>query len=281
MPSSRSEELPTARPRAPRPPSFAPRSAARLPAALVATPREQIAPGRAGRRQQTPPGPRAVRPRPAPSAQAAPSAQPVPRQQSAPRPARGEHPTRGTRRGQRPPSPPVRRGVGTPPSAIQPPRRRRGRRVRGVVIGVLVALAGAGIAWGTGQGRAPEEPPRGLDPIVRERFDAAVSAAAGKGVEMWINSGWRSAQEQQAIFDDAVATHGSAREAARWVLPPERSAHVQGTAIDVGPAAGAAWLAKRSAKFGLCRVYSNEPWHFEPLVEPGGKCPPVIADATK
>ena len=244
MPSSRSEELPTARPRAPMPPSFAPRSAARLPAPLVATPREQIAPGRAGRRQQTPPGPRAVRPRPAPSAQ------PVPRQQS-------------------------------PPSAIQPPRRRRGRRVRGVVIGVLVALAGAGIAWGTGQGRAPEEPPRGLDPIVRERFDAAVSAAAGKGVEMWINSGWRSAQEQQAIFDDAVATHGSAREAARWVLPPERSAHVQGTAIDVGPAAGAAWLAKRSAKFGLCRVYSNEPWHFEPLVEPGGKCPPVIADATK
>lgn len=31
----------------------------------------------------------------------------------------------------------------------------------------------------------------------------------------------------------------------------------------MGPAGSADWLARHGAAFGLCRVYRNEPWHFE------------------
>jgi LAS superfamily LD-carboxypeptidase LdcB len=79
--------------------------------------------------------------------------------------------------------------------------------------------------------------------------------------------------------DEAIARHGSAEAAHRWVLPPERSAHVAGLAIDVGPAAGARWLEERGSAYGLCRVYLNEPWHFEPLVAPGTPCPELQPDA--
>lgn len=39
------------------------------------------------------------------------------------------------------------------------------------------------------------------------------------------------------------------------------------------------WLARRGAEFGLCRVYANEPWHFElrPEATEGG-CPPQYPD---
>ena len=90
--------------------------------------------------------------------------------------------------------------------------------------------------------------------------------AAAAGVELRITSGWRSAREQQRLVDEAITRFGSAEAAHRWVLPPERSAHVAGLAIDVGPAAGARWLEERGSAYGLCRVYLNEPWHFEPLV---------------
>ena len=266
MPSARSQEVPTARPRVPMPPSFAPRPAARLPSPPQGAPREQIAPSHAARRQQSPP--HLV----APLKKIVPGA----------RPSRSEDDARGARTTHRPTSVPARRGVSAlPPIAEQPPRRRRKRGVRAVLVVVLVGLAGAGIGWGAGLVLGSDEPPQALDPVVQERFDLAASAAGAKGVELRINSGWRTPGEQQVLFDDAVAVHGSEREAARWVLPPEKSAHVQGTAIDVGPATGAAWLAKRSGTYGLCRVYLNEPWHFEPLVEPGGTCPPVLADATK
>ena len=160
--------------------------------------------------------------------------------------------------------------------------------MRGVVGLVLVTLVALGLVWAYGElfrpgpdvGFDPADLPQGLEPRVQDRFDAAARAAGADGVALSINSGWRSAQSQEELFDEAIVTHGSAREAARWVLPPEKSAHVWGTAIDVTPATGAAWLAARDGEFGLCRVYENEPWHFEPLVEPGGTCPAVVADAS-
>ncbi|WP_269205274.1 D-alanyl-D-alanine carboxypeptidase family protein [Motilibacter aurantiacus] len=88
-----------------------------------------------------------------------------------------------------------------------------------------------------------------------------------------MTSGWRSARHQRRLFDRAVAQYGSREAASRWVLPPDDSAHVRGQAVDVGPAEGMAWLEERGAAYGLCRRYANEPWHFEPLTEPGGTCP--------
>jgi hypothetical protein len=44
---------------------------------------------------------------------------------------------------------------------------------------------------------------------------------------------------------------------------------------------GASWLEANGATFGLCRVYENEWWHFEPLTAPGGICPPLLPDASQ
>ncbi len=136
---------------------------------------------------------------------------------------------------------------------------------------------GTGAPWSD-----PPEPsptPTALDPDLAQRFADAQAVAAAEGVPLTLTSGWRSADEQQALVDDAVATYGSVEEAHRWVLPPELSAHVAGLAIDVGPADGARWLEERSAQLGLCRTYQNEWWHFEPM-PPDGVCPEPFVDSS-
>ncbi|QDB79530.1 peptidase M15 [Georgenia wutianyii] len=120
----------------------------------------------------------------------------------------------------------------------------------------------------------------GVDATFADRVSAAHEAAAAAGVPLAITSGARSVAEQQRLFDEGVAEHGSAEAASRWVLPPDRSAHVLGKAVDVGPAEGWRWLGEHGAEQGLCQVYENEPWHFEPLVEPGGTCPGLEPDAS-
>jgi zinc D-Ala-D-Ala carboxypeptidase len=83
------------------------------------------------------------------------------------------------------------------------------------------------------------------------------------------------------LLEEAVAKYGSAAEAARWVAAPDRSAHVSGDAVDLGPADAAAWLARRGAAYGLRPIYRNEPWHFE--LRPGAVahgCPALYADPT-
>lgn len=120
----------------------------------------------------------------------------------------------------------------------------------------------------------------GLEPELAARFLRAQAAAAEDGYPLRVTSGARTAEEQQRLLDEAVEEHGSPEAARRWVLPPEHSAHVQGTAIDVGPAESRGWLARHGAELGLCLVYENEPWHVEALVEPGGTCPALVPDAS-
>lgn len=118
-----------------------------------------------------------------------------------------------------------------------------------------------------------------LDPELRRRFEAAQEAAAAAGFTLELTSGWRSAERQQELVDEALATYGSAEEAHRWVLPPETSEHVAGRAVDVGPAEAATWLAENAADVGLCRTYENEWWHFE-LMPDDGACPALRADSS-
>lgn len=124
-----------------------------------------------------------------------------------------------------------------------------------------------------------QQPPTELDAQLVNRLAAARAAAAEHGIEIVITSGWRSAADQQRLVDDAVATHGSLAAAQRWVLPPETSAHVWGRAIDIRPQSARDWLAKHGYQFGLCPVYDNEPWHFEPVTDPGEPCPRTYRDA--
>lgn len=78
---------------------------------------------------------------------------------------------------------------------------------------------------------------------------------------------------------EAIDEYSSAAEADRWVATADTSAHVTGDAVDIGPAEAAGWLSVHGAAYGLCRVYGNEPWHFElrPDAAASG-CPPVYAD---
>ncbi|GAA1663000.1 hypothetical protein GCM10009830_05420 [Glycomyces endophyticus] len=102
-----------------------------------------------------------------------------------------------------------------------------------------------------------------LDAPLLAALRRAATDAAADGVAFTVNSGWRNADYQRRLRREAVAHHGSEEAAARWVSTPETSPHVAGLAVDLGPAAAQAWLDARGAAYGLCRIYGNEPWHFE------------------
>ncbi|WP_445152695.1 M15 family metallopeptidase [Baekduia sp. Peel2402] len=120
-----------------------------------------------------------------------------------------------------------------------------------------------------------------LDPALLSALRQAAADAAADGVSFVVDSGWRSADYQQHLLDEAVSKYGSAAEAARWVATPDTSEHVSGNAVDLGPSAAAAWLSERGAQYGLCRIYGNEPWHFELRPQAAGNgCPPTYADPT-
>ena len=124
--------------------------------------------------------------------------------------------------------------------------------------------------------------PTQLDRTFEVRFLAAQAAAKAVGFNIRITSGFRSQQLQERLFNDAVKKYGSESEASKWVLPKEISNHPWGTAIDVnypGDRKAVKWLEENGSTFGLCRVYENEWWHFEPVIAPGELCPPMMANA--
>ena len=121
-----------------------------------------------------------------------------------------------------------------------------------------------------------------LNPDLAEALRHAATDAAADGIRFNVNSGWRSAEQQQRLLDEAVVEYGSVEEAARWVATPETSAHVSGDAVDIGSTDAVIWLGERGAAYGLCQVYENEPWHFElrPDARVGG-CPSPYRDPTQ
>jgi D-alanyl-D-alanine carboxypeptidase len=120
-----------------------------------------------------------------------------------------------------------------------------------------------------------------LDPALLRALRHAARAAAHDGVEFVVDSGWRSAAYQEHLLQDAVSQYGSERQAARWVATPGTSLHVSGDAVDLGSGA-AAWLSEQGAPYGLCRIYGNEPWHYELRPEAmADGCPAMYADPTQ
>jgi D-alanyl-D-alanine carboxypeptidase len=120
-----------------------------------------------------------------------------------------------------------------------------------------------------------------LDPALLGALRQAATDAPDDGVEFFVDSGWRSPEYQNQLLREAVSEYGSEEEAARWVATAETSAHVSGDAVDIGPSGATAWLSEHGAQYGLCRIYSNEPWHYElrpDAIDHG--CPPMYADPT-
>ena len=125
--------------------------------------------------------------------------------------------------------------------------------------------------------------PTELHPQVLARFLSAQAAAKAEGIAMTIDSGYRTLETQNYLFQQAIKKHKTPEEAIKWVLPGELSRHPWGLALDVNlnhDKSGASWLEANGATYGLCRVYENEWWHFEPLIAPGGICPPLLPDAS-
>ena len=121
-----------------------------------------------------------------------------------------------------------------------------------------------------------------LDPGLLGALRRAAADAAHDGIEFFVNGGWRSPEYQAQLRREAVLKYGSEEEAARWVATPGTSAHVSGDAVDIGRFDAAAWLSEHGAKYGLCQIYRNEPWHFElrpEAVDHG--CPPRYADPSQ
>lgn len=121
----------------------------------------------------------------------------------------------------------------------------------------------------------------GVANLDRALLDAIRRAATDHSIGFTINSGWRSPEYQAQLLQEAISEYGSEEEAARWVASPDRSAHVSGDAVDIGPSDAATWLAKHGDEYGLCQVYENEPWHFElrPTAIKNG-CSPMYLDPT-
>jgi D-alanyl-D-alanine carboxypeptidase len=120
-----------------------------------------------------------------------------------------------------------------------------------------------------------------LDPALLRALRRAAVDAAVDGIELYVDSGWRSAEYQEHLLQEAVSKYGSEGEAARWVAKPSTSAHVSGDAVDIGRSEATAWLSERGAAYGLCQIYGNEPWHYElrsGAVDDG--CPRMYADPT-
>src|SRR5215213_2786869 len=100
-----------------------------------------------------------------------------------------------------------------------------------------------------------------LDPALLGALRQAATDGRRGGVDLYVDSGWRSPEYQEQLRHEAVSKYGSEEEAARWVAAPNTSAHVSGDAVDVGPFDATAWLSEHGADYALCQIYDNEPWH--------------------
>jgi len=173
------------------------------------------------------------------------------------------------------------------------PARIAARRATSALLAVLAcvgatligvsrhAVGAADGAVAAGLTVSDEEAPAvgNLDPRLLDALRRAATDAARDGIEIRVNSGWRSPEYQEQLLDRAVSKYGSKAKASRWVAGADTSSHVSGDAVDIGPAHATAWLSRHGARYGLCRIYRNEPWHYElrPAANDNG-CPSMYAD---
>ncbi len=129
--------------------------------------------------------------------------------------------------------------------------------------------------------RYVDEEPDGLRDDVHAAWQRLTAEADKDDVHLCVQDGKRSRAQQQREFDEAVEKFGTRELAARYVLPPDKSMHVKGKAVDVQRLSSAGWVEEHGGALGWCRRYENEPWHFE--YDPGyasGGCPALEPSAT-
>lgn len=138
-----------------------------------------------------------------------------------------------------------------------------GMRIRAVArAGIVFAPAGGDgrTGWATGGGYSGPlvyRDGKPMCPAVGAAYDLMDAAARSQGVDLVVNSGFRSDEEQAILF----ARHPDPR----WVAPPGRSRHRDATELDINMGDGGrahAWLRANGGRFGFVQRYSWEPWHW-------------------
>jgi hypothetical protein len=94
----------------------------------------------------------------------------------------------------------------------------------------------------------------GMRPDVAAAFDRMTAVAGRAGLNLIVNSAFRSDAEQAALF--------AAHPDPTWVAPPGQSLHRCATELDLGPEAAYGWLASNAGRFGFVQRYSWEAWHY-------------------
>lgn len=106
---------------------------------------------------------------------------------------------------------------------------------------------------------------------------AMLELARQDGIELRVESGYRSARYQRQIFLRLLGEGRSFADIVRYVAPPGYSEHMLGTAVDFHPSnwvfadtPAYGWLQEHAAGFGFVETYSEknrwempwEAWHW-------------------
>ena len=115
---------------------------------------------------------------------------------------------------------------------------------------------GIGVAAGGGySGPFAYRQSKPMRPDVALAFDRLAAAARSEaGIDLLINSAYRSDAEQARLF--------AAHPDPKWVARPGESLHRFGTELDLGPPAAYGWLERNAGRFHFIKRYAWEPWHF-------------------
>lgn len=124
----------------------------------------------------------------------------------------------------------------------------------------------------------PSDYAPGINTAAQSAFDDMVAAAFNDGLYLYVNSGYRSYEEQEALYYNYAAERGVA-EADRVSSRPGYSEHQSGLCFDVNSTdfsfadtTEAQWMAAHCAEYGFIirfpkgkealTGYEYEPWHI-------------------
>ena len=116
-----------------------------------------------------------------------------------------------------------------------------------------------------------------VTPETRDALVAMASAAREQGVQLAVDSGFRSFGFQKRILEGLLTKGRPFLNAVRWTAPPGYSEHMTGRAVDVVPSDATfkdtpayQWLRQHAADFCFTETYPLgnaggfdwEPWHW-------------------
>ena len=121
-----------------------------------------------------------------------------------------------------------------------------------------------------------------LQPAAARAWQAMQQAAAADGVELVLESAFRSVARQAELLRAKLAAGVRIEEALRLIAPPGASEHHTGRAVDIGTPGSVAlqesfedswafvWLQQHAGRFGFtlsyprgnAQGYAYEPWHW-------------------